>query len=281
MYPKLLIVTTVTTTQRAFLLPFAEYFRQLGWEVDGMAAGIASCAASNKAFNNVYDISWSRSPIDPSNLTKAVERVRQVVRHGKYNIVHVHTPIASFVVRYALRNWSRPSKPVIIYTAHGFHFYQGGQPLTNATFLALEKLAGRWTDHLIVINREDENAALHYKLVRRERVHYMPGIGIDLTNYMLPNNNSNTIAIVRSELSLKPGLFLFLMIASFDPGKRHRDVLRAAAMLCRQDFILAFAGTGPLQQKCIQLARSLGIEKKVRFLGFRDDRPESALAIRT
>lgn len=273
MAPRLLIVSTVATTQRAFLLPFVEHFRKLGWEVDGMAAGIINCSASNKAFNNVYDINWSRNPIDPSNLTHAVARVRQVVHSGRYHIVHVHTPVASFVVRYALGNWSQPDKPVIIYTAHGFHFHQGGHPFRNAVFLALEKFAGQWTDHLVVINREDESAAISHGIVRRERVHYMPGIGIDLTNYVSLDIDPSIVVRVRQELGIQKGQSLLLMVASFDPGKRHRDVLHAIAMLRRQDFVLAFAGIGPLQQNCVKLAHSLEIGEKVRFLGFREDIP--------
>jgi glycosyltransferase involved in cell wall biosynthesis len=272
--PRMLIVSTVAVTQRVFLLPFAEHFRRLGWEVDGMAAGVASCPVCSTAFSNVYDIDWSRNPMNPSNLTNAVARVRQVVSQRQYHIVHVHTPVASFVVRYALRNWSRHHKEsVIVYTAHGFHFHKGGQPLKNAAFLTLEKLAGRWTDHLVVINREDEAAAVKYGLVRHEQVHYMPGIGIDLTNYWTAKNDPDVFAEIRSDLGIVQGQRLLLMIASFDPEKRHCDVLQAISMLRRQDFILAFAGIGPLQQRCIQLANSLGIEQKVRFLGFRKDIP--------
>ena len=37
---KLLIATTVPVTIRAFLLPFADHFRQKGWSVDAMAADV-------------------------------------------------------------------------------------------------------------------------------------------------------------------------------------------------------------------------------------------------
>lgn len=36
---------------------------------------------------------------------------------------------------------------------------EGAPVLQNAAFLAMEKLAGRWTDYLVVINHEDEAAA--------------------------------------------------------------------------------------------------------------------------
>ena len=48
-------------------------------------------------------------------------------------------------------------------------------------FRVLEQLAGRWTDYLVVINREDEAAAC--RMLSAERVRYMPGIGVDLDRY--------------------------------------------------------------------------------------------------
>ena len=273
MPPKLLIISTVAMTQRAFLLPFAEHFRKLDWAVDGMAAGIATCPTCRKAFDNIHEIDWTRNPLSPSNLTSAIARVRQVILAGKYDIIHVHTPIASFVVRYALRNWSKHDRPVMIYTAHGFHFHRNGYPLKNAAFLALEKLAGQWTDYLVVINHEDEYAAITNGIVRPEQVQYMPGIGIDLKNYLTPSNNPSMIERTRLELGIESRQFLLLMIASFDPGKRHRDILHAIALLKRHDFVLAFAGVGPRHQEAIDLASALGVMDKVRFLGFREDIP--------
>lgn len=52
-----------------------------------------------------------------------VARVKAVVAQGNYDLVHVHTPIAAFVTRYALKD---VKKTKVIYTAHGFHFYRGG-----------------------------------------------------------------------------------------------------------------------------------------------------------
>ena len=67
-------------------------------------------------------------------------------------MVHVHTPVASFVTRYALR---KEKKLKIIYTCHGFHFYKGGSILNWMLFYPIEYLAARWTDKLITINSED------------------------------------------------------------------------------------------------------------------------------
>ena len=100
---KILFITTVSSTLRAFLLPFATHFRQKGWRVDAMASGASGCADCRAAFDHTFEVEWSRSPLNFANLLKAPRQIRSVVENGEYDIVHVHTPIAAFVTRAALR----------------------------------------------------------------------------------------------------------------------------------------------------------------------------------
>lgn len=270
---KLLMVTTVPDTLTAFLLPFAKYFRLQGWCVDAMAYGISANADCLQAFDHVWDVEWSRNPLAPLNLVVAPPIIQDVIQHGQYDIVHVHTPVAAFVTRYALRNWQKQQKLRVIYTAHGFHFYRGGKPLKNALFLTLEKLAGSWTDYLVVINREDEEAAKHQGLLPDECIRYMPGIGVDL-QYYSPNATSEAeIEQLNQELGLVPGTPLLLSVAEFIPRKHPEDVLRAFARLARPEVYLAFAGDGPLITQMQKLASQLGVQNQVRFLGLRHDIP--------
>ncbi|WP_211209129.1 glycosyltransferase family 4 protein [Calidithermus timidus] len=260
-------------TQRAFLLPISQYLRSQGWLVDAVAAEIKTCTACQSSYDRIYEIDWTRNPLNLRNLTRASAQVRKIVERGDYDLVHVHTPVAAFVTRYALRNLRRIGKPKIIYTAHGFHFHRNGRPLSNAIFLGLEKLAGRWTDYLVVINREDEAAARRYRIVPPERVRYMPGIGIDLDQYTAERVSQEDIKRVREELKLEERHKLLLMVAAFDPGKRHKDAIEALALLRRKEVVLAFAGEGPLRPRIEELAQRVGVAEQVRFLGFRKDIP--------
>lgn len=269
---KLLMVTTIPGTLRAFLLPFAYHFRERGWRVDAMAQGISSSAECLQAFDRVWDVQWSRNPIDPRNLIIAPQ-IREVVVQQAYDIIHVHTPVAAFVTRYALKDLRKQGQFKVIYTAHGFHFYRGGKPLKNTVFLNLEKLAGAWTDYLVVINREDETAAKRYRIVPSERVRYMPGIGADL-NYYNPNAVSKTeLGKVRQELGITPENPLFLSVAEFIPRKRHQDVILAFAKLARPQVHLALVGDGPLMAEMQELASDLKVKERVHFLGERRDIP--------
>lgn len=267
-----LFVTTIPGTLSAFLLPFADRFRAQGWRVDAMAQGVSNCPKCLQAFDRVWEVEWSRNPLDPQNLMVAPQQIREVVKQGGYDIVHVHTPVAAFVTRYAL-NKLRQGRPKVIYTAHGFHFYRGGKLIKNASFLALEKLAGLWTDYLVVINTEDEAAAKRYRIVPPERVRYISGIGVNLDRYNHNAVSEAEVLSLRQELGLTSETPLFLSIAEFIPRKHHRDILMAFARLNRPEVHLALAGDGLLIEQMQQLASDLGIQERVHFLGLRQDIP--------
>jgi glycosyltransferase involved in cell wall biosynthesis len=276
--PKLLMVTTVSATLRAFLLPLAERFSAAGWQVDAMAHGATSCLDCAHAFDRVWDVSWSRNPRQLRNLLQAPRTIRAVVEREQYDLVHVHTPVAAFVTRFALRRSRRRNQTAVIYTAHGFHFYRGGSTLRNTLFLTLEKLAGRWTDDLVVMNDEDEAAALRHRIVAPERLVRMAGIGVDTEYYSPARVTEEDVAQVRTSLGLEPGAPLYLVVAELIPRKRHQDALRALALLSPPDAHLAFAGDGPRRQELQRLARELGIASRVHFLGRRHDVPVLARA---
>ena len=277
---KLLIVTTIAGALEDFILPFVHHYRRLGWQVDGVSVDITSNPACVAALDSVWDVPWSRNPLDPRNLLNAVPQIQEIVKRGNYDLVHVHTPVAAFVTRYALSRLKQP-KPQVIYTAHGFHFHKQGNPITNGIFLNLERLAGRWTDYLITINREDEAAARQHSLLADENIFYTPGIGLELDKYDGDRVSAAETAAIRQELGLESTDTLLLTVAEFTPNKRHCDQIQALAQLKRPEIHLAFAGDGDARPTAEKLVEELGLEKQVHFLGFRYDIPALICASRS
>jgi glycosyltransferase involved in cell wall biosynthesis len=273
--PKILMVATVSSVFRDFLFPFADYFRSQGWQVDAMASKISACPRCIKTFDQVWDIEFSRNPLDLKNLFLAPQTLQAVMAKEQYDLVHVHTPIAAFITRYALKNLRKQNKTKVIYTAHGFHFHSDGNPLKNAIFLGLEKLGGVWTDYLVVINHDDERSARRFRLVPSRKIVYMPGIGVEPNYYNRHNVAEADILRLRQELKLTPNNKIFLAIAEFTLNKRHRDMVRALARLEQPDIHLVIAGFGPkpLMDATRELAIELGVEKQVHLLGYRQDIP--------
>ena len=271
---RILIVATIPDTLTAFLLPFVQYFRNIGWQVDGMANEISDCPKCRQAFDQIWDIEWSRNPLDPKNFLVSVPRVQEIMDKGNYDIVHVHTPVAAFVTRYALKSYQAKGLLQVFYTAHGFHFHPQGNPLKNLVFIALEKLAGNWTNCLITINHEDTVAAKKYNLLPPENIHFTPGIGLDINHYSSDRISDEEITLIKNELQLGSTDVLLLCIAEFIPRKRHSDIINALKQLDRPDLHLALAGVGELREELEDLVCQFNLQKQVHFLGFRSDIPQ-------
>lgn len=273
MNPSALFVTTVPITLEAFLLPFAEHFRQRGWRIDALTRDATRYQAILGSFDTLYDITWSRNPLAVSDHFDTWARVRRIVIEGGYDIVHVHTPIAAFVTRFALRSLPPAERPAIIYTAHGFHFYEGQSFLGNAIFSAMERRAAPWTDYLVTINEEDYRAARSFRTIPPEQVRLIPGIGVDVDRYDPALVTAGEIAAVRDELAIAPDKFMLVMVAEFSPVKRHTHLLEALARTRSDRMVVVFAGAGPLEQAVREQVAALGLDERVRFAGFRRDIP--------
>jgi Glycosyltransferase len=268
--PSLLIVATVSGTIRNFLVPYARHFRSLGWRVDAAANGCTIDAAVSAAFDHVYELPLSRSILSARAIARG-ERAMEQILESRPDIVHVHTPIASFVARMAVRRVPAERRPKVAYTAHGFHFHQGGGRVTNEVFLTAERVAGRWTDRLVVINDEDFEAARQHHIVRRNRLVRMPGIGVDTETYSRSSVDPEAIAAVRQGFDLPSNVPLFVVVAELSKRKRNADVIAALSMMRHRGAALLILGQGPERERLEALAASRGVEDRVRFGGFIDD----------
>jgi len=275
--PSALFVTTVPITLEAFLLPFADHFRALGWRVDALANGAASDPRLAGRFDERFDVAWSRDPLSPSNFLGAARTVRRIVEAGAYDVVHVHTPVAALVTRYALRGLrGRAGAPVVIYTAHGFHFYAGQRALPHAAFRTVERVAARWTDYLVTVNREDFDAARSLGGIAPDRVRLIPGIGVDVDRFTPGLVRADETARVRAELGGGAGpeeRFLITMLAEFGAVKRHALAVDAFAQVRDVRAHLALVGDGPLQPEVRAQVERLGLSERVTFAGYRRDIP--------
>ena len=233
--------------------------------------------------DRLWTVPWSRRSLDPRNLTTALATVRRILRTGRYDVLHTHTPVASLVARLAAASLPAGARPAVVYTAHGFHFGAAEREgPAEWLFARSERLAGRWTDRLIVINGDDLATARRLELVAPERLRLLPGIGVDLDWYRPTPAVRAEAGQRRAALGLADDDMLFAMVAYFDPGKNHRLVLRALRQIDRADLHVAFAGKGPLEAELRAEAERLGVAERVHFLGAVDDvRPLIAASVAT
>jgi glycosyltransferase involved in cell wall biosynthesis len=278
--PTLLFVATVARTIGGFLTPYALHFRGRGWRVEAAANGVVRNDDANAAFDRVHEIPLSRSIADLRGMARSVAAVRAIVRRSRPDIVHVHTPIAAFVTRLAVRTIAHDERPLIAYTAHGFHFHRAGHRATNVVFRIAESIAGRWTDRLIVINDEDEAAATRHRIVRRGALVRMRGIGIDTTRYSPEAVAPHQRVMALTKMGARPDTPLFVVVGELNRNKRPFDAVEALSRMEHRDAQLVLLGDGPLRPAVERRSREDDIAGRVFLPGrVADVRPVVAGAI--
>jgi len=160
----------------------------------------------------------------------------------------------------------------VIYTCHGFHFYEGQAALLHALYRTMERTVAPWTDYLVTVNHEDFAAATNLGGIDRARVRYIPGIGVD-TDRIRPSDDPAERGRLRAELGVDPDAFMLTMVAELAPVKRHEHLFAALALARDPRVVVVLVGEGPLESKLRERAVALGIMDRLRWAGYRRDIP--------
>ena len=263
---KVLFTATVVKTHiNVFHLPYIKWFKEQGYEVH--------VAAKNDFINELciipncdefYDINFARFPFSKTNI-KAYKQLKKIVKENNYYIIHCHTPVAGVLTRLAARN---SKNTTVIYTAHGFHFFQGAPLLNWLIYYPVECFCARFTDKLITINKEDYEIAKKFSLRKNGKVYYVPGVGIDIEKI---RNTKVDMCQKKKELGIPENIPVLLSVGELIKRKNHETVLKALSKLKTHDFIYLICDRGILIEYLQILTKKLGLESKVKFLGFRKD----------
>ncbi len=267
--PRILFVATVDSHLYYFHLPFMRLLSEMGYEVEAAAGPSGFAARIESAGFHVIPFAFTKNPLDP-HLLGITGQLTRLMRERRYALVHMHTPIAGFIGRYAAH---RAGVPSVMYTAHGFHFHPLGRPMANRVYTMIERMAGRWTDVLIVINHEDA-AAAHALLARpRLDIEYVPGVGVD-TGAFVPAD-PGVRGRSRAQLGVTGAGLVVGWVGEFTRRKRPGDVLDMARRLAvsQPDIRFLMAGDGPLERGTRQDAVAHGLEGTVLFPGWQGDVP--------
>jgi glycosyltransferase EpsD len=169
-----------------------------------------------------HDIPISQSPLALKTNTKAAFKLKQIITEEKIDIVHCHTPTGGMVARVACRNLD----VYMIYTAHGFHFYKGARPIHNLIYYSAEDIMSRWTDCIVTINHEDEDAA---KTMHASKVYRVPGVGVDSDYYKLTYDTDRERA--RRKLKLDEDEFFMISVGELRENKNQMIILKTLARI--------------------------------------------------
>lgn len=263
---KVLYITTVSRTINAFLVPHIEMLLENGYKVE-----CATCVDKkvNQVLINkgvkIFNIPFSRSPLSFGNI-KAFKELIKIQKENKYDIVHVHTPVASIYGRLLK---IRFPKLKTIYTAHGYHFLKGGPKLGWIIYYPIEKVMAKLTDVTININKED------YEITKTKlnpkKCYLVNGVGLDLNQYKPLSKEKQESK--RKELGLEKDDFVVIMIAELNENKNQIQLIKAIELLKdKYPNIRAISvGEGHKFEELQQEINNRGLKNNFKLLGFRTD----------
>lgn len=211
----------------------------------------------------VFDVPFNRSPKSPDNL-KAMKILRKIIDEGNYDVIHCNTPMGGIVTRLAAKK-ARKNGARVIYTAHGFHFYDGAPKKNWLVFYPIEKYFSRKTDTLITITHEDYRLA---KMKFHCQVEHIHGVGVDEKRYY-PVDNDEKLRL-RKEMGYDEDQKLLLCVGELLPNKNQKMAIHAMQKIVKEhsDAILFIAGNGPEKENLENEIKLCGLENNVKMLGY-------------
>lgn len=235
--------------RQAMLL--AQGLHKRGWKVSVVAlSGTGGDAASELRCAGVEFVSLE--------MRRGLADLRGWIRFNRWlwserpDVVHAHLPHAAWMAR-----WSRLAAPVpvLIDTLHSSH--------TGDTGRRFGYSCSRWLpDHVTAVSHATAASHLSAGMVTEDRLTVM-GNGIDVYAWR-PDLEAR--AQVRGELGLT-NEFLWLAVGRLEAVKDFPTLLTAMAR-APENAQLAVLGDGPMRAELSRVVARLGLERRVRFVGF-------------
>lgn len=266
---KLLFVSNISNNVGSFVVASIAAAKKCGFEFyyaanwDG--ATKEQIAEDEKKYGiKIVHIDLDRSPYSTKNI-KAYKQLVDLINKEKIDFIHCNTPVGGVLGRLA---GEKCKVKKIVYEAHGFHFYEGAPKKNWMIYYPVEKWLAKKTDAIITINNEDFERAKTFKLKNNGQVYYVPGVGMDLSQYNVPDTVRE---IKRNELNLKDTDFALISMGDLIARKNYKIAIEVVAKLNNPHVHYFICGKGPEEVNLKKLAENLGVDKQVHFLGFRND----------
>ncbi|GGK09140.1 glycosyl transferase family 1 [Lentibacillus kapialis] len=221
---KILQVCAVSTTVDKQLKPLIKKSIDDGFEVHIACSDDGNLEHLRDKGYIVHEVHIDRRISFSSNLNSVKELYRLIKVH-KYDIVHVHTPIASILGRIAAKLAGVKN---IIYTAHGYYFHEEMSKKEYNFYYRIEKYFAKFaTDYLLLQSQEDYELSIENRFKKVNRIIHL-GNGVDIYNKF----NSKIMTVeelenIKNDLGISQEDIVFAFIGRFVREKGIYELVEA------------------------------------------------------
>lgn len=269
---KCLIVSTVSRQFTLFEKGNIETLKKLGYEIHCAANYEDKTDELKELPITKHHIDIQRSPFSLKNI-KAYKQLKQIVNSEKYELIHCHSPMGGVLTRLAARKIRKNNHTIVIYTAHGFHFFKGAPLINWILYYPVEKWLSKYTDCIITLNKEDYNIA--NRKFKANKVELVNGIGIDENKFNF-EMSAEEKHIFKEKLELNDDDFVLIQVGELNKNKNQMMAINTMAKLVKENpkIHLLLVGKGPQEDFYKNKINKYKLEKNVHMLGYRKDIPQ-------
>jgi N-acetyl-alpha-D-glucosaminyl L-malate synthase BshA len=218
-----------------------------------------SAFEENISFHEVDLTSYSLFEYPPHDLALAA-KMAEVARNHALDLFHVHYAIPHAIAGHLAQGLLGKSAPRLITTLHGTDITLVGQ---DRSFFEITRFGIERSDGVTAVSEFLKRMTVEEFAVE-SAIEVIPNF-VDLKLYC-PNHAYRD----RSAFAAA-GEKILLHVSNFRPVKRVPDVVRILEQVQREvPAVLLMVGDGPERSSAQALARRLGLEDRVRFLGRQD-----------
>jgi glycosyltransferase involved in cell wall biosynthesis len=209
--------------------------------------------------------------ISPIHDLAACRALAALFRSERPDIVHTHTSKAGLLGRLAAR---QAKVPVIVHTPHGHVFYGHFGRLLSTFLLSIERQLATRTDRLIALTEAERDDHLIRGVGRADRFAVVAS-GVDLDRFRAAARRPEGRHERPPGFDCPPDAVVVGSVGWLTPVKGHHVLVEALGKLQRSHPELhgVIVGSGERLHELQALAGRVGIGKKMRWLGRRDDIP--------
>ena len=261
MKKKVVLIATVLSFHESFNKDNISLLQEMDFEVY-LVANDKSTNYGEKQVKDFYKycdsrgiriiiVDIPRSPFYFVGLLRSYNQLVNIFKNIQFELIHSHTPVGGLLGRLIAKRFNIKN----LYTAHGFHFYNGASIFNWLFLFNVEKWLSGFTDGIVTINNEDYRLTIKMDSTRS---FYVPGVGINLDNFYCKKMNTSD------------NLIRFVSVGELNTNKNH---IFAIKQLLELDIAFEYfiAGKGAYSKRLETLINNSRHSSSIKLLGYVDD----------
>lgn len=265
-------IVSADISLKFLLINFMQYLQREGFEVWAVSSKGKWIPEIENQGIRVHTVEITRKLFTPLADLTALIRLTFFLRKERFDIVHTHTPKASFLGQLAAF-FARV--PIRITTIHGLYFQEESSWQKKIIFMPIEWIIAKICHRAFSVNREDITTLIKKNIYPSRKVSYLGG-GINVDRFNPDRFSKEFILQKKQEVGIPKDALVIGIVARLVKEKGFIPLFAAFAEIIKQfpEAILLVVGPQEPEKRDAlnpDIVDEYGIRNNVLFLGERVD----------